>query len=174
RPSGRAFPRWPRARDRCARARGRCAGSPAERPRAGKRAPPRPEPSAVRCLRHQAADSWPQRDGTKVVPSADSRDPNSAASDDGLVTARRTGARPRWRALTILRWRRFADSSNNLSDKLSDWLQAARTLSRRHWLFVIVACAGLALRIVTQVAYSPALVYIDSYRYLTGDGTLDP
>jgi len=76
----------------------------------------------------------------------------------------------RWGA----RWTRFADSSNNLSDKLSDWLQAARTLSRRHWLFVIVACAGLALRIVTQVAYSPALVYIDSYRYLTGDGTLDP
>ena len=35
-------------------------------------------------------------------------------------------------------------------------------------------CAGLSLRILTQVAYSPALVYIDSYRYLHGDSSLDP
>jgi hypothetical protein len=51
---------------------------------------------------------------------------------------------------------------------------AARTRARRHWLFMIVFCAGLLLRILTQVAYSPALVYIDSYRYLHGDSSLDP
>ena len=51
---------------------------------------------------------------------------------------------------------------------------AARTPARRHWVFTIVFCAGLSLRIVTQVAYSPALVYIDSYRYLQGDSSLDP
>jgi hypothetical protein len=51
---------------------------------------------------------------------------------------------------------------------------AARTPARRHWLFMIVLCAGLSLRILTQVAYSPALVYIDSYRYLHGDSSLDP
>jgi len=51
---------------------------------------------------------------------------------------------------------------------------AARTSARRHWLFTIVFCAGLSLRILTQVAYSPALVYIDSYRYLHGDSSLDP
>jgi Dolichyl-phosphate-mannose-protein mannosyltransferase len=46
--------------------------------------------------------------------------------------------------------------------------------ARRHWLFVMVFCAGLVLRILTQVTYSPALVYIDSYRYLHGDSSLDP
>jgi 4-amino-4-deoxy-L-arabinose transferase-like glycosyltransferase len=51
---------------------------------------------------------------------------------------------------------------------------AARTPARRHWLFMIVFCAGLSLRILTQVAYSPALLYIDSYRYLHGDSSLDP
>jgi 4-amino-4-deoxy-L-arabinose transferase-like glycosyltransferase len=51
---------------------------------------------------------------------------------------------------------------------------AARAPARRHWLFTIVLCAGLSLRILTQIAYSPALVYIDSYRYLHGDSSLDP
>ena len=34
--------------------------------------------------------------------------------------------------------------------------------------------AGLGLRVVTQVAYRPALFYIDSYKYLTGSGGADP
>jgi hypothetical protein len=46
--------------------------------------------------------------------------------------------------------------------------------ARQHWLFTIALCTGLSLRILTQIAYSPALVYIDSYRYLHGDSSLDP
>jgi hypothetical protein len=53
-------------------------------------------------------------------------------------------------------------------------LTAALTAARRHWLFAIVFCCGLALRVLTQVAYSPALVYIDSDRYLRGQSGLDP
>jgi hypothetical protein len=34
--------------------------------------------------------------------------------------------------------------------------------------------AGLALRVLTQVAYRPALVYIDSYKYLIGAWGYDP
>jgi Dolichyl-phosphate-mannose-protein mannosyltransferase len=68
------------------------------------------------------------------------------------------------------RWKRFADGPGGLRGLLT----AARTLARRHWLFTVVLGAGLALRILTQVAYTPALVYIDSYRYLTGDSSLDP
>ncbi len=51
---------------------------------------------------------------------------------------------------------------------------AACAAARRHWLFTLVFSAGLSLRILTQVAYSPALVYIDTYRYLHGDSSLDP
>ena len=38
----------------------------------------------------------------------------------------------------------------------------------------MVLAAGLGLRVVTQVAYRPALFYIDSYKYLTGSGGSDP
>jgi 4-amino-4-deoxy-L-arabinose transferase-like glycosyltransferase len=68
------------------------------------------------------------------------------------------------------RWNLFTDGTG----RLHRLLLAARTLVRRHWLFTIVFCAGLVLRIVTQLAYSPALVYIDTYRYLHGDSSLDP
>jgi hypothetical protein len=37
---------------------------------------------------------------------------------------------------------------------------------RRHWLIAILLTAGLVLRILAQVAYRPALFYIDSTRYL--------
>ncbi len=68
------------------------------------------------------------------------------------------------------RWKRFTDGTSRMRGLLA----GARTPARRHWLFMIVLCAGLSLRILTQVAYSPALVYIDSYRYLHGDSSLDP
>ncbi len=45
------------------------------------------------------------------------------------------------------------------------WLAAA---VRRHWLLVILLAAGLTLRVLTQLAYRPALVYIDSIKYLFG------
>jgi hypothetical protein len=68
------------------------------------------------------------------------------------------------------RWKQFTD----VTSRLRGLFTAARTPARRHWLFTIVFCAGLLLRILTQVAYSPALLYIDSYRYLHGDSSLDP
>jgi len=45
---------------------------------------------------------------------------------------------------------------------------ATRTLLgvRRNWLFAIALAAGFALRLLAQLAYQPALLYIDSMRYL--------
>ena len=68
------------------------------------------------------------------------------------------------------RWKRFTAGTS----RLPGLLLAGRAPARRHWLFALVFCAGLSLRILAQVAYSPALVYIDSYRYLHGDSSLDP
>ena len=39
---------------------------------------------------------------------------------------------------------------------------------RRNWLLAILLAAGLVLRIVTQLAYRPALLFIDSIKYLFG------
>ncbi len=38
--------------------------------------------------------------------------------------------------------------------------------TRRHWLLAALLLAGLALRVITQIAYRPALLYIDSPKYL--------
>ncbi len=43
--------------------------------------------------------------------------------------------------------------------------------ARAHWLFTFVFAAGLGLRVLAEVAYRPALLYIDSAKYLTGSGS---
>ena len=48
------------------------------------------------------------------------------------------------------------------------------TAVRVHWPFVLVLAAGLVLRVLTQVAYRPALLYIDSAKYLVGSGGTAP
>jgi hypothetical protein len=52
---------------------------------------------------------------------------------------------------------------------------------RKHWLLALLIAAGLVLRVVTQVAYEPALLFIDSKKYLFGTdfsggawGSFDP
>jgi hypothetical protein len=45
---------------------------------------------------------------------------------------------------------------------------------RRHWAFGIVMAAGLTLRVLAQVAYQPALLYIDSRKYLIGSNGQEP
>jgi len=41
-----------------------------------------------------------------------------------------------------------------------------RPALRRHWLAAALLLAGLVLRIITQLAYRPALLYIDTVKYL--------
>jgi hypothetical protein len=43
-----------------------------------------------------------------------------------------------------------------------------RTL-RRHWALALLLAAGLVLRVMTQLAYQPALIYIDSKKYVTNE-----
>ena len=39
---------------------------------------------------------------------------------------------------------------------------------RRHWLVSALLAAGLVLRVLTQVGYRPALIYVDTLKYLYG------
>ena len=48
------------------------------------------------------------------------------------------------------------------------WLTRPLALARHHWLATALLTLGLALRVLTQVSYSPALLYIDSVKYLYG------
>jgi len=42
------------------------------------------------------------------------------------------------------------------------------SMVRRNWLLAVLLAAGLVLRILTQLAYHPALLFIDSIKYLFG------
>jgi len=52
--------------------------------------------------------------------------------------------------------------------------RAGWRLVRRHPVFFLVLTAGLALRVLAQTAYRPALLYIDSVKYLEGSVTTAP
>ncbi|WP_051450724.1 glycosyltransferase family 2 protein [Actinospica robiniae] len=45
---------------------------------------------------------------------------------------------------------------------------------RTHWFFTLVFAVGLTGRVLTMVAYRPALLYIDSFGYLANSGPLRP
>ena len=42
------------------------------------------------------------------------------------------------------------------------------TPARRHWLACLLLTAGLVLRVLAQLAYQPALIYVDTAKYLYG------
>jgi len=50
------------------------------------------------------------------------------------------------------------------------WWQAVQ----RHFLFLLVLTAGLVLRVLAETAYRPALLYIDSVKYLEGSVATAP
>jgi hypothetical protein len=50
----------------------------------------------------------------------------------------------------------------------------AAAFARRHWVFLALLAAGTALRVVTLLAYRPALIYFDSTTYLDNAEDLEP
>ena len=45
-------------------------------------------------------------------------------------------------------------------------VDASLALARRHWVLVALMAAGVVLRVLAQIAYRPALFYIDTIKYL--------
>jgi hypothetical protein len=48
------------------------------------------------------------------------------------------------------------------------WHTRSAALLRRHWLLSLLLAAGLGLRVAAVAAYHPALIYVDSLKYLYG------
>lgn len=49
-----------------------------------------------------------------------------------------------------------------------------RSILAKHWPLAILLVAGAVLRLLAWLAYQPALLYYDSFRYLNNIGTHDP
>jgi len=65
--------------------------------------------------------------------------------------------------------------------RLDRVIWSGQDLARRHWLFLLLLAAGLVLRVVAQLGYEPALLFIDSKKYIFGTdfnntewGSFDP
>ena len=65
--------------------------------------------------------------------------------------------------------------------RLDRAIWAATDIVRRHWVFGLLLAAGLVLRVVAQLGYEPALLFIDSKKYIFGTdfnngnwGSFDP
>jgi hypothetical protein len=54
------------------------------------------------------------------------------------------------------------------------WRRAARAVVRRHWLAIALLAAGLVLRVLALLADRPALLFVDSVRYLYNAYGMDP
>jgi hypothetical protein len=46
------------------------------------------------------------------------------------------------------------------------WRSRVASVLSQHWLAALLLAAGIALRVVTQMAYHPAILYVDSLKYL--------
>src|SRR5262249_61655445 len=55
-----------------------------------------------------------------------------------------------------------------LPPRLAALARRSPALAREHWLLTVLLAAGLGLRVLTQVAYRPALYYNDPTKYLFG------
>jgi hypothetical protein len=71
--------------------------------------------------------------------------------------------------------------STGTGSRLDRAVWGAADAVRRHWVLALLIAAGLVLRVVTQFAYEPALLFIDSKKYLFGTefghgawGSFDP
>jgi hypothetical protein len=67
------------------------------------------------------------------------------------------------------------------SSRLDRAIWGAGDVLGRHWMLALLIAGGLVLRVVTQFAYEPALLFIDSKKYLYGTsfgstawGSFDP
>ena len=74
-----------------------------------------------------------------------------------------------------------ADTDAVTGSRLDRIMWATVDVMRQHWLFWLLLAGGLVLRAVAQVAYEPALLFIDSKKYVFGTdftntvwGSFDP
>jgi hypothetical protein len=105
-----------------------------------------------------AATGQPPADGELADDAGpeDASAPEASPRDDSAAGTRAAG--PAAAGAAGARWRARARA----------WPAAMPGLLRQNWLATALLAAGLALRLLAQFSYGPALLYIDSVKYLYG------
>ncbi|MGD0245674.1 MAG: hypothetical protein ABSB59_35860 [Streptosporangiaceae bacterium] len=60
-----------------------------------------------------------------------------------------------------------------VGSRLDRFMWATVDSARRHWVFWLVLAGGLMLRAIAQIGYEPALLFIDSKKYIFGTDYVD-
>src|SRR5215472_6059702 len=63
---------------------------------------------------------------------------------------------------------RYRDHPAQAVGEAAPWPDRAIATVRRHWLVSALLAAGLVLRLLSQIAYQPAIIYVDTLKYLYG------
>jgi hypothetical protein len=63
-------------------------------------------------------------------------------------------------------WRRGQPDGSAEGRRERPWRDSATAVLRNHWLLVLLLAGGTVLRVITQMAYHPAILYVDSLKYL--------
>jgi hypothetical protein len=86
----------------------------------------------------------------------------SAGGTSGMHLASRVGA-----AITRFRPAAPAPAEETVADgPRPPWPDRAVAAMRQHWLVAVLLTAGLVLRFLTLVAYRPAIIYVDTLKYI--------
>jgi hypothetical protein len=64
--------------------------------------------------------------------------------------------------------------ASHLVPRQAAYREAARAVAARHWLAIALLAAGLVLRVLALLADRPALLFVDSVRYLYNADGMDP
>jgi hypothetical protein len=103
---------------------------------------------------------------------------NGVAGHAWAAGTEQAAAGPSWAAGTGHDW---PGGSTVTGSRLDRAVWRASDAVRKHWVLALLIAAGLVLRVVTQFAYQPALLFIDSKKYLFGTdftagawGSFDP
>jgi len=60
-----------------------------------------------------------------------------------------------------------------VGSRMDRFMWATVDIVRRHWMFWLLLVAGIGLRALAQIAYEPALLFIDSKKYIFGTDYLN-
>ena len=121
-------------------------------------------------------DEYVASKNTVRAPSADAGPSASVPGGAGTRTGPAPGPPPAAGGGRGLRKRRLALVRRfpSLARRFLSLVRRFPSLARRHWLLALLLAAGLMLRVAAQIAYRPALFYIDSLRYLYDSHGADP
>ena len=92
-----------------------------------------------------------------VSPSWTAETERAAVSPSWTAETEQAAVSPSWTA-----------GSTVTGSRLDRAVWRAGDVLRKHWVLALLIAAGLVLRVVTQFAYQPALLFIDSKKYLFG------